>query len=93
MPGIDDKNETEEDDMEQDTPDSDKSEDDEDSETGSGSDDEESSGEFEATVYVTKTLFFRSQASFDLNCKQHHHFIYFRTLNRLQIYCLGWFAS
>ena len=43
MPGIEEKNETEDEDMEQDTPESDKSDDD-DSESGSGSDEDASSG-------------------------------------------------
>ena len=44
MPGIDEKNDTEEDEMEQDTPDSEKSDEDEESDTASGTDDDESSG-------------------------------------------------
>ena len=44
MPGIEDKNDTEDDEMEQDTPESDKSDDEEDSESGSGSEEDESSG-------------------------------------------------
>ena len=44
MPGIDEKNETEDDEMEQESPGSERSEDDEESDTPSGSDDEESSG-------------------------------------------------
>ena len=42
MPGIDDKNDTEDDEMEQETPDSD---DDDESESGSGSEVDESSGD------------------------------------------------
>ena len=55
MPGIDDKNETEEDDMEQDTPESDKSEDEDDSDSASGSDDEESSGDISVLFILWKT--------------------------------------
>ncbi len=44
MPGIDDKNDTEDDEMEQETPESDKSDDEEESESGSGSEEDESSG-------------------------------------------------
>ncbi len=63
MPGIEDKNDTEDDEMEQETPESEKSEDEEESESGSGSEEDESSGECAIIARWCCLLVFPAEAS------------------------------